>query len=123
MDIIERIKELRDENGLSDKDVEKGAGIANSSISQWRRGNCKPSLMNIVRLADYFEVSSDYLLGLSDRRERMDACSTHLAEDEAQILELYRGFDVKDRFRVIHYCMDIAAEKRQTMNEGKESRG
>ena len=109
MDIIERIQRLKDERGLLDRDVERGAGIANSSIAQWKRGVCKPSLVSIIRLSKFFDVSSDYLLGLSDLRERAEQAAS-LSEDEKQLLALYRDFDTLDRSRLIHYCMDIADE-------------
>ena len=109
MNIIERIQGLRDEMRLIDRDVERGAGIANSSIAQWKRGVCKPSLVSIIRLSKFFDVSSDYLLGLSDLRERAEQAAS-LSEDEKQLLALYRDFDTLDRSRLIHYCMDIADE-------------
>ena len=109
MDIMERIQSLKEERGLLDRDVERGAGSANSSIGQWRRGVCKPSLANIVRLSNFFGVSLDYLLGLSNLRERAE---NSLSEEEKQLIELYRDFDTLDRFRLIRYCMDIAEESK-----------
>ena len=109
MDIMERIQSLKEEAGLLDRDVERGAGIADSSIARWRRGVCKPGLANIVRLSIFFGVSLDYLLGLSDLRERAEHAS-HLSEDEKRLLAMYRDFPALDRFRLIHYCMHIADE-------------
>lgn len=109
MDIIERIQRLKDERGLLDRDVERGAGIANSSIAQWKRGVCKPSLANIIRLSEFFDVSADYLLGLSDLRERAENAAS-LSEEEKQLIELYRDFDTLNRFRLIRYCMDLAGQ-------------
>ena len=111
MDIMERIQSLKEEKGLSDRDVERGAGIANANIGQWRRGVCKPSLANIVRLSNFFGVSLDYLLGLSNLRERAEHAAS-LSEEEKQLIELYRDFDTLDRFRLIRYCMDIAEESK-----------
>ena len=109
MNITDRIQGLRDEMKLVDRDVERGAGIANSSIAQWKRGVCKPGLANIIRLSKFFDVSSDYLLGLSDLRERAEHAAS-LSEEEKQLIELYRDFDTLDRFRLIRYCMDIVEE-------------
>lgn len=111
MDIIERIQNLRDEMGLSNRDVERGAGIASSSISQWRRGNGKPCLENIIRLSEFFGVSTDYLLGLSDCRKRvMSGSVLSLSEEETQILALYRRFDTINKFRMIRFCMDLSGD-------------
>lgn len=118
MDIIERIQRLKDERGLLDRDVERGAGIANSSIAQWKRGVCKPSLANIIRLSEFFDVSSDYLLGLSDFRERAE---NSLSEEEKQLIELYRNFDTLDRFRLIRYCMGLVDEMSKPSESGQHT--
>lgn len=120
MDIMERIQKLKDERGLLDRDVERGAGIANSSIAQWRRGVCKPSLANIIRLSQFFDVSVDYLLGLSDLRERAEN-ATSLSKEEKQLIELYRNFDTLDRFRLIRYCMDLTDETSKPSESGQHT--
>lgn len=66
MTVIDRILTLKEERNLTNRDVEIGAGLANSSISQWKKGKGKPSLDNIVKLSKFFHVSSDYLLCLTD---------------------------------------------------------
>ena len=70
MTVIERILQLKEERSLTKKEVETGAGLANSSLSQWEKGKGKPSLENIIKLCRFFDVSSDYLLGLSDERKQ-----------------------------------------------------
>ena len=68
MSIVDRITMLQEERNLTNKDVELGAGLANASISQWKKGKGKPSLDNIIKVATYFEVTTDFLLCLSDNR-------------------------------------------------------
>lgn len=69
----ERIKELRSEKGLSLRDTEKelkakGINIDFTSISKYERGEREPSVSDAGKLADYYNVSVDYLVGTTDDR-------------------------------------------------------
>lgn len=66
MDINEKIKELRTEKGLTQKELSKALGIGQSTISEWEKGIYEPTASAIKVLAIYFDVSADYLLGLED---------------------------------------------------------
>ncbi|MBE5752928.1 MAG: helix-turn-helix transcriptional regulator [Clostridiales bacterium] len=62
----ERLKELRNEKGLSIKDLSTETQIGVASICRWE--NCKADVKGsqLVVLAKYFDVTADYLLGLED---------------------------------------------------------
>lgn len=66
MSICERIKSLCDEQGLSIYRVEKDCGFGNGSLMKWETSS--PKVENLVKIANYFEVSVDYLLGISNER-------------------------------------------------------
>ena len=63
MNIGEIIKELRIERDLSQRKLAEAIGVSQKAIDYWERGINEPKASYIVRLADYFEVSCDYLLG------------------------------------------------------------
>ena len=62
----ERLKMLRTEKQIGQNFLAKELGISNSSISYWETGKQEPSAQAIFKLAKYFNVSSDYILGLKD---------------------------------------------------------
>ena len=62
----ERLKELRTEEGYSLSDLSKKVGIPQSSLSRWENGKADIVSFNLIKLAKYFKVSTDYLLGLED---------------------------------------------------------
>lgn len=66
MNINEKIKELRTEKGLTQKELSKVLGIGQSTISEWEKGIYEPTASAIKMLAIYFNVTADYLLGLED---------------------------------------------------------
>jgi len=58
----ERIKQLRLARDLSQGDLAKGLHVAQTTVSQWESGR-KPSIDMLAQIADYFNVTTDYLLG------------------------------------------------------------
>lgn len=64
--ISKRIYELRKENGLSQQALAKKINVTQKSIDFWEKGINEPKASYIISLAKFFQVSSDYLLGLED---------------------------------------------------------
>lgn len=62
----ERLKELRTEKGLSQIELAKETGLSQTAITYWETQQRIPSAQAVVILAKYFEVSTDYLLGMID---------------------------------------------------------
>jgi len=64
--IPERIKELREKNNYTQASLAKKLNVTRSSVNAWEMGISVPSTTLIVELAKLFQVSTDYLLGLSE---------------------------------------------------------
>lgn len=62
----ERLKILRKENHLKQDDVAKILGCTQRKISYMEQGVTEPDLQSLVKLADYFDVSIDFLCGRKD---------------------------------------------------------
>lgn len=62
----ERLKQLRDERGVSQAAVSKEMGVSRYAVYSYEKGKTAPTLDGLVALADYFDVTVDYLLGRSD---------------------------------------------------------
>ena len=62
----ERLKELRLEKGLSQDKLAKEIGITHTAIGLWELDKRCPNILALIKLAKFFNVSTDYLLGLSD---------------------------------------------------------
>ena len=58
--------ELRKINNLTQKQVAQQLGISQPSYIRYENGKAEPSLENLVKLADLFDVSIDYLCGRKD---------------------------------------------------------
>lgn len=63
MKLGDRLKLLREKKGLSQMELARRLNMPNHSISNYERGLRRPSFDALTTMADYFEVSVDYLLG------------------------------------------------------------
>ncbi len=61
-----RLKELRQEKNLSQLALAKQIGASQKAIDFWEKGINEPKLTYIINLANYFGITTDYLLGLED---------------------------------------------------------
>ena len=68
--IAERVRELRKSKGLSQRAVGEAIGINERNYRKYEAGYSDPSASNIVKLANFFEVSTDYILGCTDNPRR-----------------------------------------------------
>lgn len=67
--MISRIFELIQQKNITQRDLAKAVGVSTGNISDWKSGRSKPSFDVLARIAKYFGVSTDYLLGLTETKE------------------------------------------------------
>ena len=60
---MKRLKELRKKNGLSQASFAKMFHASQNTVSQWESGSRKPSYDVVTEIANFFGVTTDYLLG------------------------------------------------------------
>lgn len=65
-DFGEKIKELRTERHLTQKQLAEKIGQGQSTIVYWEKNQQEPTISSLKKLCELFEVSADYLLGLTD---------------------------------------------------------
>lgn len=64
----ERIKELRIGQGQSQVEFARKLGVTKQCVSNWENDNVVPSIEMLVKMADVFHVTTDYMLGRDQRR-------------------------------------------------------
>ena len=92
MKMGDKLKSLRIEKKLTQKQVADRIGLAISAVSSYESGTRYPSYDVLVKLAHIFHVSADYLVGMTDTRN-IDVSG--LGDDEielvSQLVEMLRG--------------------------------
>lgn len=88
--IAETIKSLRETVNITQSELGKQLNVTRSSINAWEQGTSVPSTALLVELAQFFHVSTDYLLGLE---QNLTLDISALDETEIKILcELVKHF-------------------------------
>ena len=82
-----RIYELRNKQGLSQAQIAQHLKITHQAYSLYETGKRQMNYETLCLLADYHEVSTDYLLG------RQEALPSFLSEHERSVIERYRTLD------------------------------
>lgn len=89
----ENIKKLRLLRSLSQVELAKALNVSKQCVSNWENDNILPSIEMLVKIADYFDVSTDYLLGLDDKKSiSVDG----LSDKSIEIIKLLIN-DLKER--------------------------
>lgn len=93
---FDRVKELANKQGLSINDLEEKIDFSRNSLYSWKNSEPKPKKLNVV--ADYFNVSTDYLLGRTDNPRIAtddDMSEIDLKKDAAESF-FYDGHELND---------------------------
>lgn len=78
----ERLKQLRNETGVTMEDLAEEIGTTKSTISRYENNKREPKKHFIEKTADYFGVSTDYLLGLTNNRSNADKIKNAISDDK-----------------------------------------
>lgn len=63
----EKIKKLRISYNMSQVDLAKRLGVSKQCVSNWENDNVQPSIEMLIKIAKFFNVSTDYLLDLDEK--------------------------------------------------------
>lgn len=63
----EQIKKLRISNNLNQVEMANKLGVTKQSVSNWENENIMPSIDMLIKIANLFSVSTDFLLGISEK--------------------------------------------------------
>ena len=101
-----RIKELRQEHKLTQEELARQLGTTKSAISMYERGDRKPNFEITDAMTEFFDVSTAYLSGASDKRGRYPAHDDgiRLSAYEIRLIEAYRNAstDTQKAVRAVH---------------------
>ena len=107
-----RLKELREERDLTQNDVAKAINTTRTNIGRWEKGEHEPSANFVIQLADFLEISTDYLLGREDYFGNVSIQNNApvLSAEEQRLLDTFRKLNAKNRLHVSVYA-DVRLEE------------
>jgi len=129
---MNRIKLIRNTNGIKQADLAKYLNIAPNTLSTWETNQIEPSNEGLKKIAEYFHTTTDYILGLTNNsKPTIDSVLTiketnaeninnsvvanghnstainGLSKEEADILKIYREFDFDKRLKFLNLLADL----------------
>ena len=81
------LKDLRKRKDITQADLADILGITQQAVARWERDKSEPDIKTLKQLAEYFSVSTDYLLGSKTKDLRI------FSDDEKQLVNGYRTLD------------------------------
>lgn len=98
-----RLKELRTEKEITGEELGKKFNVSKTAVSYWESGRNFPGEETIRKLADFFQVSVDYLLGNSDIRnpyENHERISESIKDDK-ELLEFWEVLKEREDLQLL----------------------
>lgn len=107
--MYEIFRRLLQEHGLTAYKFSRETGIAQSTLSDWKTGKSQPRADKLKKIADYFNVSVDYLMGNEQKKEPEGEIPFELTQDEYELLKLYRKSTPEER-KLLEYLLKYGNE-------------
>ena len=96
-----RLKELREQRRLNQEGLALKLNVSQSTISAYEIGERVPDLETLIAISNLFNVSLDYLAGLSDLKQQIR--QSDLSPNELEHLHTYRQLSDADREKIRAY--------------------
>lgn len=96
--MLKNLKQLREAASVSQKQLANAIGVSQQSINKYENHKIEPDIGTMIRIADYFNTSVDYLIGHTEIQRKIEATSVwELNDEERKILCGYRKLSAKKR--------------------------
>ena len=116
---MNRIAELRKEKRMNQISLAMKLNVSQKMISAYENGKNEPSIDLLMRMADLFNVSTDYLIGYSDSRspghQISDTFYTDLSKNE--LMRIYDKLSDKNKSLVQGYILGLFASQEPEMKD------
>jgi transcriptional regulator with XRE-family HTH domain len=127
--MYERFELLLEENHVTSYKVAKETGVARSTLTNWKQGNYTPKMEKIQKIANYFHVSAEWLLGydvpkrqydysiqVNEDGETVTLCNIPLSQDKMQHLPNFIQYAIN----LFETDENLLVEDKTLDNEAKE---
>lgn len=127
IDIGRRLSQLRTKKGINQRELAQQIGVSDGTIGMWETGKRQPDLDTVAVLAKYYNVSTDYLLGLdidSNKKNTISLDAQNILDifyqDPEHITELLKSFSklsVRNKTIVLGKCYELENDDEKSKAE------
>ena len=93
---MNRLKELRQEAKMTQKEVADFSGVSKSTYYYWESGQYEPDQQTLIKLAEHFGVTTDYLLGRTQDKEDKKIAPGLSAKSDQYYIDLIHKAGITD---------------------------
>jgi transcriptional regulator with XRE-family HTH domain len=109
--LLSNIKVLREEKGVSQQKLADAIGMSQSSINDYENRGIEPDITTLIRMADFFETSVDFVVGHTNIRRKIEKVNDYaLNEREAALIDGYRHIQDSER-KVVEDMVAVMMKK------------
>lgn len=100
--MLTNLRRLREERGISQQVLANAIGVSQQSINKYENHKIEPDIDTLIRIADYFETSVDFVVGHTDIRRRVEPiCAYELNVHEQRLVDIYRKLTPAQREAIL----------------------
>ncbi|MDD7408912.1 MAG: helix-turn-helix transcriptional regulator [Anaerovoracaceae bacterium] len=108
--MLDSLKELRAEKGITQKQLGDAVGVTQQAINSYENSDTQPEYSTLIKLADFFNVSTDYILGHKAETRVNDEVIKYLSDEEdARVMKKYLSLDRKQK-KVFSDFIDLVTD-------------
>lgn len=104
---MERLRELRDELGMTQVRLAAELGVSQETISGYEIGKALPPADMLIKLADSLHTSVDYILGRTDDKHPTRLLENQLSELENDLIVCFRKLSTEKQERALGYVIGL----------------
>lgn len=101
--MYEIYQKLLDMNGVKSADVSRATGISNMTFSDWKKGKSTPKMDKIEKIAKYFGVTADYMMG-----KKSEVPSLSMADEHFELIKLYSSLSEANQKAIMQIMRSMA---------------
>ena len=105
---------LRERDGLSQSRFACEIGFSQAAISAWENDTREPGIEALKRIAQYFNVSVDYLVGGTKEKNTKKSTANKLTTKAEELLDIFNGLDPMYQAQILEYARYIATRVNNT---------
>ena len=107
MGFYQRLKDLKEDADLTQKQVAELIGVSMNHYGKYERGETDIPLEKAIILAKFYDVSLDYLAGLSNQKKSMSI------KDQVALVTMYRSLDAHNQNRISENIVQLLEQQRK----------
>ena len=122
MNTLDKILSLLTEKGIQQKTFAENIGVTKHTITDWKNGRSKSYMKYIDKIADFFDVSADYLLEKTDDKSPLPKEAINIFDNvdmNAFSRQLYEQLTKEERKKVQEYILFLISQREKNEKNDK----